>query len=289
MKLAIQQSATGAKVLDRAFAIASRGGAEGIGICYPSTESIFEMGRQGYAARLRELSHEHQISIVNLRLACLNLEPALIGKDRDISGGKAIIKMAIWTAVEAGVPMVIVPFFGRNRIEFEHELCRAGKAICELAVTAEENGVVLGLETDIHPERFNRLLFEGAGKYVKAVINTAQLHARRHDLCSMICELGNDRIGQVLVQDAVMVRHEPPEFNVRLGHGDVDIGTVVRSLKARDYDGWVSIAAPPGDDDGQIAAANLAFMRNVLAGMDWLATKLARMYRPARVEELTPA
>jgi len=290
MRIGIQQSTINSTSLAKGFAIASKAQAEGIGISVPSMRAMIDLGRQDYAKDLRSLAHAYDLELVNLHLGCLSEDPSLIGQGREMSGGLAVVRMGLWVAAEAGIPTVIAPFQGRNRIEFLHEQRQAEKAIAELAGEAEQVGVTLAIETDLPSEQVRAMLGYAASDNVEIALNTGHIHAHRLELAGMVRELA-DRVDQVHAKDVVLAPRMAPEFNIRLGRGDVDFGTVIRTLRAIGFNGWINVDAPPGDDDGQIAAANIAFIHGLLNGLDWLATKLvrARAGVVAPAEELTPA
>ncbi len=82
------------------------------------------------------------------------------------------------------------------------------------------------------------------------------------DLPTGIRNLGQSAIGGIHFKDVKMTA--PPEYNVRLGEGNVDFRAVAQSLKAIGYDGWIVLETPAGDEPLSNAKADLAFARSVV-------------------------
>ncbi|NLW86410.1 MAG: sugar phosphate isomerase/epimerase [Planctomycetes bacterium] len=288
MKIGIQQKVTDSRTLARAFAVAEMAQAQGVGINIPTMRALIDLGRTDYARTLRNLARKHDVEPTNFRLDCLCHDPSLIGDRNQTSAGLAAVRMATWVAGEAGIPAVVVPFHGRNRIEFPHESKRAQRLLAELGDEAQQVGVTLAVETDLPSDHFKTLL-DGAGSdSVQAAVNTAHLCARRFDLSIAIRDL-RDYLDQIQAGDVVLAPRVVPDFNVRLGRGDVDFGTVARTLRAIEFDGWFNVNAPSGDDRGQIAAANVAFVTGLFESLDWAAVKMFRAGAAAPMEEPAPA
>lgn len=290
MKIGIQQSSLFPQDVFRSAMMAARAGAEGLGINLDAAEDIVRLGYRGRPDQLRRMARSYDLAIMNFHLGCLGERPSLIGEEGEIAAGKVVVRMALWAAAETGVPTVVVPFFRKNRIEFDHELHRAADALAELSEEAERVGVTLAAESDLVSHNMEALLGQAENDRLKIALNTGHLQARRFDLAGLIRKIGADRLHQVLLRDVRVVRGLPPQFDVRLGRGDVDFGTVARTLQFIGFDDWIIVDAPPGDESGMIAAANIAFARGVLAG-DWVTLKLSRLTRVSNVpeKELTPA
>lgn len=259
MKLGIQQTSLGSATLQDAFQMARRAGASGLGLCYPSSSDVSHMGQQDYARRLRDLAAAHGLAVTGLHLGNLCQEPTLITTAGPREPAMAMVRLAIWVAAEVGAPVVVVPFVGRNRIEFAEELEQAALALRELCQEAEDMSVTLAVESGLHRDSLEYLLDSVGSDAIQAALDTGELRSHRHDPVAMIRDLGASRIAQVFLRDVLAVKGLAPEFNVRLGRGDVEFGRVAQALHSVAYDGWVNVKSPPGDSDGCIAAANVAF------------------------------
>lgn len=285
MKLGINVSVINNSDLARAFDLAARVGVDGISLNLATPMAVADLGRRDFARRLRSMVRRHGIDTTSIWLDCLCQRPCLIGRDHDVASGLTMSKMTMWAAAESGIEAVAVPFFGMNTIEFPHEQRRAEAALRELADEAEAVGVTLAVATDLAAEQLLLLLDVVASPSIKLALCTGRMAARRFDVAGVIRDLGQEAIVQVQMQDVATARGTAPLFDVRLGHGEVDFGNVIRALRLVNYTGWLLVEA----DTDETAAANVAFARGLLAGGDWLASKLARIRRPAEADELVPA
>ncbi len=263
MRIGIQQTAFGDLGLAKCFLHARRAGAEGVGLCYRTPEEAQALGDPGHILKVRSLAERLNLAITGLHLGVLCAEQALIGPASLIARSSELVRRAIATAAGLGRPDVIVPFFGRNRIELPKEFEAAGAAMSDLAEVAEDHGIALAVESSLHLGQLQQLLAGCGSDCVKACLDTGDVTACRHDPASMILGLGRDNLAQVHIKDARVVGGLPPDFNVRLGRGDVNFRGVANALQGLGYDAWVVLETPPGDDRGAIAAANVEYVRSL--------------------------
>jgi len=264
MRIGIQQTALGEVSLAKCFARAKRAGAEGIGLCYRTAEEACCLGDPRHVLKVRSLVERFGMGVTGLHLGALCADPFLIGPAPLVAQSSELVCGAIAAAVELGRPDVIVPFFGRNRIELPEEFRTAGAAMSELAEVAEDEGVALAVESSLHLGQLQQFLAGCGSDFVKVCLDTGDVTACRHDPASMIPALSSANIAQVHLKDVRVVSGLPPDFNVRLGRGNVDFRGVAGALHGVGYDGWVVLETPPGDDRGAIAAANVEYARSLL-------------------------
>ena len=263
MRIGIQQTALGKVSLAKCFSRARRAGAEGIGLCYRTADEARGLGDARHVSTLHSFVERFDVSIAGLHLGVMCEDAWLIGPAGLIAQSQQLVRQAIATAAELGCPDVIVPFFGRNRIELPTEFDTAGAAMSELAETAEEQRVVLAVESSLHLGQLQQLLAGCGSDFVKVCLDTGDVTACRHDAASMISALGAHDIAQVHIKDVRIVSGLAPDFNVRLGRGDVPFRGVANALQSVGYDGWVVLETPPGDDNGSIAAAHVEYARKL--------------------------
>lgn len=273
MKIGIQQNSLFLKNVFKSAMIAARAGAQGLGITLGTMVDIVRLGIRSRRFQFRLITEYYNLEIVNFRLECLCEWPSLVGPGHDISDGKSIVRTMLWTAAEAGVPSIIVPFFRRNRIECDCQLRRAGCALAELSEEAHRFGVVLAVESDLSIHHLNVLLGQSPDR-LKVALNTGHLQAKHFDLVGLIRELGLERLDQVQMRNVRVVRGAQPQFDALLDRGNVDFRDVVRALEFIGFDNWLNVDTPPGDERSMIAATNIAFARGILAD-DGRASRLA--------------
>lgn len=263
MRIAIQQTALGDIPIEKCFAAAARSGVEGIGLCCRTADEVDGLGNAGRVSKLRTLAERSGMWISGLHLDALCEDASLIGPAGMIAQSQARIRIAMAAAVKLGRPDVVLPFFRRNRIELPKEFATAVEAVSELADFAKDLGVVLAVECSLHLEQLQQFLLSCESDYVKACLDTGEATACRHDAASMVHGLYTENIAQVHVKDVRVVRGLAPDFNVRLGRGDVPFQTVANALQSAGYDGWLVVETPPGDDHGAITAAHIDYTRKV--------------------------
>jgi len=136
--------------------------------------------------------------------------------------------------------------------------------VSELAELAEDHGVTLAVESSLHLGQLQQFLAGCGSNFVKVCLDTGDVTACRHDPASMITGLGSTHIAQVHLKDVCVASGLPPDFNVRLGRGNVNFRSVASALQGVGYDGWVVLETPAGDDRGAIVAANIEYARPLL-------------------------
>lgn len=263
MKIGFQQTALGDVVLDKCFAIAKRTGAEGVGLCYRTSTEASYLGDARHIAKIRALAERMDLTVTGLHLGVLCNEPSLIGTAGQIAQSQELILRAIATSAQLGCPDVIVPFFGRNRIELPAEFNAAGAAMSDLATAAGDHGVVLAVESTLHLNQLRELLDWCGSEFVKVCLDIGDVTACRHDPTHMIRGLEVQNLAQVHVKDVRIERNLPPDFNVRLGYGDVGFPRVANALRSVNYEGWIVLETPPGDEHGNIVASNIEFVQRL--------------------------
>ncbi len=264
MRIGMQQTCFGDVSLAKCFVGARRAGAEGIGLCYRTADEARCLGDPRHLQKVRSLAERFDLAVTGLYLGILCADESLIGPAPVISQSSELVRRAIAASAELGGPDVIVPFFGRNRIELPKEFETAWTAVSELAEFAEDHGVTLAVESSLHLGQLQQFLAGCGSNFVKVCLDTGDVTACRHDPANMISSLGSADIAQVHLKDVCVASGLPPDFNVRLGRGNVSFRSVASALQGVGYDGWVVLETPTGDDRGAIVTANIEYARSLL-------------------------
>jgi len=264
MRIAIQQTSLVEAGLAKCFIRARRAGAEGLGLCYRTAEEAGALSDGRHVLKVRSLGERFHLAVTGLHLGALCAEASLIGPAPLVEKSCELVRRAIATAADLGRPDVIVPFLGRNRIELPKEFDIAAAAVAGLAEVAEEHGVVLAVESSLHLGQLQQFLAGCGSDFVKVCLDTGDVTACRHDPANMITGLGSTHIAQVHLKDVCVASGLPPDFNVRLGRGNVNFRSVASALQGVGYDGWAVLETPTGDDRGAIVTANIEYARSLL-------------------------
>jgi len=178
---------------------------------------------------------------------------------------KDLFVAACDTAKSAGTNLILLPFFGKNIIEVDRELNRAIDGIGQLVDIAESAGVVIGVESTINFNQCRFLLGQFADTdVVKIYQDTGNALGRKLDLPTGLRDLGRDSLAGVHLKDVKMSMSEPPDYNIRLGAGDVKFPAILNALQAIGYDDWLVLETPPGDDPLGNGKKDVAFARGLL-------------------------
>lgn len=265
MRVGIHHASLGIVDWSKAFELASGIGADGVVLSYHDRPAPGEDLREvDPVAYWSDPDRHRGLDIIGLYMRFLADTPSLIGPASRIAKAQDHIVQALSVAARMKAGSVIIPFLGRNRIEFDRELERAAEALREMVSEAERVNVPLSIQSTLNYEKMRYLIDHTDDRYVKICFDTAIATASRFDPAILIRSLGPAAISQVDFNDVRLAATMAPQFSVDLGQGEVDFDGVARALWAMGYNGWVVVVTPPGDEAGDIARANLLFARNVL-------------------------
>ncbi len=262
MRIGINQKSLGTTDVNQLFARAKKVQVQGIGLNYEDKKQAKKLADTEHIDQLNSLVDANSIAITGLHLGVLCESPSLL-LGANVPASQEVILQGMRMSQKLGKPDVIVPFFGQNRIEFPKELETVTRAIEELVESAEEMDVVIAIESTLHLNQIQSLVADCGSTHVKAVVDVGEWTACKYDVGGMIRGLELEEISQVHVKDVRKEKGLPPDYNVRLGRGDVRFSEVASALSAIKYDGWVVLETPPGDDDGEIVNWSVGFVKEL--------------------------
>ena len=176
-----------------------------------------------------------------------------VGKDKIISGFKDIIKCS----PELGIGVILVPFFGNNRIKNEDDQIRAIEGIKEVIKLAEKCKVVLALEMTASAEMMLNMVEQIDSQCAGIYSDVGNMTGDGFDNVEAISELGGF-ISAVHIKDRFINGKGTP-----LGEGDVDFDFVRDALEEIGYDQVLILETPSGQDPEVEAGKNLAFVKKI--------------------------
>lgn len=153
-----------------------------------------------------------------------------------------------------GVKVVLLPFFGKWKLETEAEMDRVGDVLREVAPAAEKAGVVLGLEDTISAKDNVRIMERSKSRAVKTYYDIGNSTRNGFKAIDEIRWLGKDRICEVHIKDN-------PSY---LGEGTIDVKGVVDALVELGFAEWAVLETdcPSGSVEADMAR-NLKFVREL--------------------------
>jgi sugar phosphate isomerase/epimerase len=236
----------------------------GIGLCYPGAENIDLLRSTGYAYQLADMATQYRLQVCNLHLGYLCGAPFLVSTTALLPWAKDIIRSATEVAARAQAPVVILPFYGNNRIGVSDEFHLAVKTLREVAGRADDLGVTIAVQSDLSGSQARELLRQVDRRSVKICLDTGSAFAYGFDPAAFIQDVGADEIVQVHLKDVRLPDGRTPDFNVRLGQGDADCVAVIQTLRAGGFEGWLVLDTPRADNPEAAVKMHMNDLRRLL-------------------------
>jgi L-ribulose-5-phosphate 3-epimerase len=170
--------------------------------------------------------------------------------------GQRWVADSIPAAKALGVKVVLLPFFGKWRLETPAEMDRVGDILKEIAPTAEKTGVILGLEDTISAKDNVRIMDRAKSPAVLTYYDVGNSTKGGFNVIDEIRWLGKDRICEMHLKDN-------PHY---LGEGTIDFPGVVKALADIGFTEWAQLETD--SPTGNVAAdmgRNLKYIRGLMA------------------------
>jgi sugar phosphate isomerase/epimerase len=249
----------------QAFELSAQAGSSGVELSYSSKESLEMLGDDSHIQQIKELAARHDQQVTSLCMSFIVHRPALINSSEDAYEAIQLVARACEVARQLEARVVVLPFFGHSAIQLEEQLDKAVMVLEELAEPAEKAGVTLAVESTLNITRHQFLLDHFAHTSgIRICFNTGIALARKMDLATGLRMLGKNAIATMHLKDVRITEAMPPDYNVQLGEGQVDFRAVAQAIKALQYDGWIILKTPAGEDPLGNAKKNLQFVHNLL-------------------------
>jgi len=170
--------------------------------------------------------------------------------------GRKWIAESIPITKKLGARVILLPFFGKGKLDTSDEMDYVADILKEMGPEAEKAGVILGIEDTISAEDNARILDRAQSKAVLVYYDVGNSQQNGFDIYKEIRWLGKDRICEFHLKD-----------NPRLlGSGLIDFPKVIDAIVAIGFAGWAHLetVAPSGNVKGDMKT-NLAYIRGLLA------------------------
>ena len=234
-----------------AIALAKRLGFDGVQVSLGKGKDLLPLADP---ALQREYLSESKR--VGLPLASVCLEVLHVNGLKNDPLARRWVADSIPNARARGVKVVLLPFFGKQKLETHAEMDAVGDALRELAPAAEKAGVILGLEDTISARDNVRIMERSQSPAVLTYYDVGNSTRNGFDVVEEIRWLGAARICEVHLKDN-------PHY---LGKGTIDFPAVVSALADIGFDKWAQLEtdSPSGSVEKDMAR-NLAYIRGVMA------------------------
>ena len=153
------------------------------------------------------------------------------------------------------VKVLLLPFFGKHRLENQGEIEYVGDALKEIAPAAGKAGVILGLETTLSAQDNLTLIERTKSRAVQVYYDVGNASKAGLDIPAELKLLGKEKLAELHFKDN-------PHY---LGEGQVDFATVVDTLADIGYDRRVLLEtdSPSGDVEVDLTR-NQAYVRRLI-------------------------
>jgi L-ribulose-5-phosphate 3-epimerase len=209
--------------------------------------------------RLRSLAVSSGIK-VSILCCDLFMKAPFFGTDRSkVDSHFKMLRQIISSCKDVGIELIEIPVIADARIKDEADSASLSKGLFECLDFADDHGVRLALETDLHPVPFRELL-EGLNGRVGANYDTGNSVFFGYDPVEEIAEL-KDFIWNIHIKDC---DRSDIYRNVPLGEGDADFATCFDLFSKAEYNGSFILQTARMNDDIAAASRFLTFTRQKL-------------------------
>jgi L-ribulose-5-phosphate 3-epimerase len=198
-------------------------------------------------------SKRHKCPIGSLYLDILHVNGLKLRED---PLGPRWVAEAIDIAKALKVKVLLLPFFGKQRLENQEEIDYVADALKEIAPAASRAGVILALETTLAAQDDLALIERTKSKAVQVYYDVGNASKAGVDIPAELKLLGRERLAELHFKDN-------PHY---LGEGPVDFPTIVDTLADLGYERRVLLEtdSPSGDVEVDLTR-NQAYVRRLIA------------------------
>jgi len=211
-------------------------------------------------ARIRDLSHFHQIAIRSLCADYFMDFPFLRATDSERTDRIAHLEWLLGQAGRIGITRIVLPFVDNSAIRDEADGTAVIDTLERALPAALAAGIELHLETSLAPEDFALLLARIPNDSVKVNYDSGNSASLGYGPAEEFAAYGR-RVGSVHIKDRVLHGGTKP-----LGEGDADLDTVFASLRGLNYSGdfILQVARGAPGDEVEWARRNRIFVERYL-------------------------
>jgi len=237
----------------KVFDVAKEIGLEGVQLSMAGEPPKLALADAAVRKEYKAASAKTGVKICSLALGCLNSYP--LKSDKRAPGW---VVQAIDAAVDFGVDIVLLAFFGKGELKTQAEMDRVGDILKEIAPVAAKKKVRLGLENTISAEQTLGIIKRSDSPAVVVYYDVGNARHWKHDAIAELRMLGR-RVCEIHFKDGIKSYGD-----TLLGEGKVDYKAVAAVLHETRYKGWI-VLEPHAKDLVPDMKKNLAFARKTMA------------------------
>ena len=232
-----------------ALGVAKQLGLDGVQVSMGTVDNDLALRRPEVQRAYRDAAIVHGVRIGGVALDLMNQVPY-----KSDPRTEQWVSDSIDVAKALGVRVVLLAFFDkgdlRNDPDGQAEVVRRLRRV---ARKAEQQGVVLGIESWLSAPEHVRMLDAVGSRSVQVYYDLANSTERGYDVLAEIRQLGRERICEFHAK----------ENGFLLGQGRIDFPAVRKAMDDIGYTGWLQIegAVPKGQGVVESHTQNVRFMR----------------------------
>lgn len=241
--------------LEDTFKAASEIGFDGVEFCIGAEYRDNVLWQDGGIDKLKGLADAAKVEISSLSPGVFSrFHPALPEADLRKEGVE-ILTHVIECCQPLDTNQILVPMFPKDMYDWpDTTWTQLSDGLKALSDVAGKRGVTLNLEATFDADQYVRIVDAVSSDHLKVYHDTGNTMMRDQDPALEIRKLGPSRVGMIHAKDT---------DRQALGDGRVDFDDVDAAIREIDYDGYIVLETPVGDDPAADNAKNLKFVRKL--------------------------
>ena len=273
---------------ERLFITARNIGFDGVELNTNQDYRIDRLWRPGEAERIRDLAENTGIEVHAISLSAIRDYNFISSDAEKRRVGQCLIEHLLTVGSTLGISNLVLPLLSITHSDVTSGILARG--IGEAAQSADEHGIALALEMFLDTNDALALLQEIASERARICFDVGLVTVCGDDVYDTMNRL-RKVIAQIHIKDSVRLPGIPntrvdfltlqkmrskmiplrgqgedggTKWTTQLGEGSVDFVAVKRALRDINYDGYLILETPPGDDPVGNASRNLGFLRDLV-------------------------
>lgn len=190
--------------------------------------------------RVNELIKQHNVKVNYICADFFMVRPFFKVSEKERKENIEIFKKLIKAAAKIGAKGIEIPLVDNSSIKTKEEENLFAQSIQECLATAKDYNIILGLETDLPPKKFLKLLERFNNSLLRANYDSGNSASLGYDSYEEVTILGN-YISNIHIKDRVFQGTTVP-----LGTGGADFDKLFQGLKKINYNNSFILQAARG-------------------------------------------
>ena len=241
--------------LENTFKAAAEIGFDGVEFCIGTEYRDNVLWQDGGIDKLKGWADSANVEISSLSPGVFSRFHPALPETHLREEGVAILTHVIDCCQLLETTQILVPMFPKDMYDWPNatwtQLIDGLKALSDVA---EQHGITLDLEATFDADQYVRIVDGVSSDHLKVYHDTGNTMMRDQDPAEELRKLGPSRVGMIHAKDT---------DRQALGDGRVDFQAVDEAMRSINYDGYIVLETPVGDDPAADNARNLDFIRKL--------------------------